>query len=448
MVWSDLTRLIRVTCGGLLIFGLSFAVWAADSGSTETTGLLAIPDYSAPLPVRSHLSGDWGGTRTQLAEKGVQLDVQWTQVGQALDGGSKSVGKYGGSLDYDLNLDLMKMGVLPGALIHIKGESRYGESVNAYSGLILPVNLDASVPTTTPADEPLAFALTDLNWIQFLNDHFALMIGKFDTFEGDGSEFASGRGVSQFMNFNLVYNGTTAMLPYCTLGAGVLVLPNKSITINSMVANLSDSSTTTGFEDFGEGWIWSSEMSVQYRLSELPGGVNIGAVFSFDGDFSRLDKRFTLTPGEGLNAPTEDSSWTTYMTGWQYLFVEDAVEGPVDAASGRPDHQGLGVFARLGFADEKTNPIELSSSIGLGGRGLLPGRDNDVFGVGYYYQNLSETRIGESLGYDTSSQGAEAFYNLALAESTTLGLDFQYVDSPAPDVRRALILGARMNILF
>jgi porin len=55
---------------------------------------------------------------------------------------------------------------------------------------------------------------------------------------------------------------------------------------------------------------------------------------------------------------------------------------------GAPHHEGIGLFARLGFADEQTNPIEWAVSGGIGGRGLVPGRHNDTFGLGYYYDSV------------------------------------------------------------
>ncbi len=40
------------------------------------------------------------------------------------------------------------------------------------------------------------------------------------------------------------------------------------------------------------------------------------------------------------------------------------------------------MLGRFGIADEETNPIESFYSIDIGGKGIIPGRDNDTFGVG------------------------------------------------------------------
>jgi len=46
--------------------------------------------------------------------------------------------------------------------------------------------------------------------------------------------------------------------------------------------NTADSSTTTGFDDFGKGVTWTTEADFQYRLGHLPGGMNLGGLWSFD----------------------------------------------------------------------------------------------------------------------------------------------------------------------
>jgi hypothetical protein len=47
--------------------------------------------------------------------------------------------RYGGSLDYLLQLDFDRMGVIPGVILKIRGESRYGETVNGVTGQFLPL---------------------------------------------------------------------------------------------------------------------------------------------------------------------------------------------------------------------------------------------------------------------------------------------------------------------
>ena len=46
-------------------------------------------------------------------------------------------GESSANLDYRLNLDLMRMGVVPGALVSVRGQSRFGGTVNEAARALL-----------------------------------------------------------------------------------------------------------------------------------------------------------------------------------------------------------------------------------------------------------------------------------------------------------------------
>jgi porin len=426
------------------------------SASTPTpTGLLPVPDYSADFWTRSFLTGDWGGVRTDLANKGIQIGVEWNQFVQGIaDGGRDQTTEYGANVDYTINLDLMRMRILPGALIRFRAESRYGESVNGAAGPILPVNTQALFPVTSKLDLDVGITITDLNYVQFFSPHFAVFFGKLDTLDGDPNEFASGRGTSQFMNANFIFNPALALrLPYSTLGAGVIWLPippgaKGGIGVSSTVMNTNDSSTKTGFDDFGKGSSWSTEADFTYQLRDLPGGMNVGGLYSFNQDFLHLNSRLVFQPGQGLVVPKQNSTWAVYWSGWQYLFVDDPGGKPPAPLQGQPKDRGIGLFARFGVADKETNPVEWAASGGIGGRGLIPTRDNDSFGIGYYYNSIQTLRISNILGIRDSSQGFEFFYNFAVTPAARVTFDVQVVESPSTRLDTATILGARATLDF
>lgn len=129
-----------------------------------TTGLLPIPNYSADLFHRSKLSGDWGGTRTDLANRGIQFEIDWTQYVQGVvDGGVDRTTQYGGHLDYLIRFDLKRMDLAPGILT-IRAETRYGNSVNSDVGTILPVNTTAAFPLTASLDDEVPITITNLSY--------------------------------------------------------------------------------------------------------------------------------------------------------------------------------------------------------------------------------------------------------------------------------------------
>lgn len=423
---------------------------APAAAPVKPEGVVPLMDYTGDLWTRQRLLGDLGGARTDWAKKGVQFDINFSQTLQSVvDGGLDTDTRYGGTLDYNLLLDLQRMGVLPGALIKFRAESRYGESVNDIVGTLLQANADAFFPITKTLDDDIPITITDLAYMQFVSEHVAFLVGKFDTIDSDPNEFASGRGTSQFMNVNFIFSPTIGLMaPYSTLGAGLIVHPSHAVAISSTVYNIKDSSTTSGFENIGEGAAWLTEAQFQYKLGTLPGGQNVGFGYAFDSDFANLGERFVFTPGEGLSPSTSDNTWAAYWSGWQYLWVKNPSDAPIHLTNGEPDRQGLGLFARTGFADQDTNPIEWSVSGGFGGKGIIPGRERDTFGVGYFHLKLQTGRLTDHTDADDKSQGFEAFYNVSITPATNLTFDVQLVESPLPDIDTSVILGVRLGLKF
>jgi porin len=413
-------------------------------------GLLPVPNYEGDLLKRPALTGDWGGARQEMAEKGVTFDVQWTDIYQGVTNGGIDEGWWnGGSVDYLAKIDLMQMGVVPGALVTARAESRYGNTVNGETGQLLPANFDSFSPLTSPTDQNVGLALTELNWTQFLSEQFGVIAGKITTVDSDPTEFASGRGRDQFMNTQLVFSPAIMLsVPYSTLAAGAIWLPTDRIMVTSLVMNTTDSSTTTGFADFDDGTTWATEADTQYRLGDLPGGMNAGAVLGFHGDYAQIGGRLQFTRGNGVSIENKDYTWAAYWSGWQYLYAQGERPKTIKAGDGRPDLQGVGLFARLGTADQDTNPVEFSASGGLGGRGLIPTRDDDSWGAGVFYSRLQKPRttpIQANL-LDDHTNGFEVFYNVAVLPSVALTLDAQWLRSAFNGIDDATVLGVRLNV--
>ena len=84
----------------IIVFSLfHLATFSVTAGAGEAP---SETPYSGDIWNRSTLTGDWGGLRNRLAEKGVTLDLSVTQIGQGVVGGGKSgVWQYGGRGDID-----------------------------------------------------------------------------------------------------------------------------------------------------------------------------------------------------------------------------------------------------------------------------------------------------------------------------------------------------------
>jgi len=340
----------------------------------------------------SKLTGDWYGRRIKLAENGITFNIDVVQTFQGiLDGGLQSDPKYGGSLDYWVNFDLGKMGLWPGAFVELRAESLFGESINFDTGSIIATNTDGFFPLP---DEHMT-TLSSVVFTQFLSENLAIFFGKIDTLGGDNNRFAGGRGKVNFMNQNFILNPVTLrVVPYSSLGGGLAIFfPDAAgknpATLSFTFIGADGQPDTAGWDDdFENGSVYAIEYVQPTRFFDLPGQQLFGAAYS-SKDFTALDqnRRTILLSLLGFGTlPKDEDSWCGYYNFHQYLVTEEDDET-----------QGFGLFGRFGIADDQTSPIEAFYSIGLGGKGIFDGRDNDTYGVGYYYMKLSSVHVTPDL---------------------------------------------------
>jgi len=412
-------------------------------------GLLPVPDYGGCWTRRPLLSGDWGGRRTRLARRGVTLRADWVQVAQGVvDGGSGERWAHTTNLDLYAAFDLARMGISPGGLVSARAQSRFGNTVNGDSGLLLPVHTYGYFPYTAVLDEDVPLALTEFNWLQMLSDEFGILLGKITTMSV-ANEFASGEGRTQFMNFQFIFPSVFAQIaPYSTLAAGIVWAPSPRVAVTSLLLNLEDASTGTGFDDFEKGQTWWTNVDLNYRVRGLPGGVTLGAGYAFNADFTVIGG-LNLDPGVVASIKTKSDTWAVFASAWQYLVSFEPVRD-IDPSNGRQDLRGLGAFAILGVGDESANPVQWSIAGGLSGRGLIPGRCNDTCGVGYFFNRRGDPLSGTALGrvLNGDSQGAEAYYRYAFTESIGVTVDAQWTGSGVRNVEDAFLLGVRLHVDF
>ena len=413
-------------------------------------GILPIPGYGDDLESRDYLTGDWNGKRTSWAnDNGFQWNIDtvtWTD--QALDGGTTDDLEFGGNLTYNLNWDLMRADILPGALLTLRAETRWGSSGMLNTGHAVPMNTAALTPTNyTDFDEGYGLALTQLSYLQMLSTKFGIIAGKLDLFgDGDTNEFATGRGRTQFMNWSLNYGTSQLLVPASTLGAGVVILPNPRLNIVSLLTSGTECVSSNCFKDLNDkGYVSITSVGYQYQLGGLPGGVTGNFIYLFDKDFIEFGSGLPVPPpGPGLGT-TKDHSWIAGGSFWQYISAREDHEGPLNLTNRQQDLAGWGIFGRLNFADDETNPWKTSVALGIGARGIFNGRPNDMFGVGYFYNKLTKKGLIEKLD---NGQGLEAYYNAAILPSVRFSTNLQWLKSLRPRVDDTFTLSMRLQVVF
>ncbi len=418
-------------------------------------GILPPVDYTGDLSSRAFLLGDWGSLRTDLAEKGIRFRGWLTpNLQRVTSGGSEDDTAFGASGDLWSALDLHKMGVIPGGLLTMRAEFDVGKSVVKSAGTILPPSYNAILPVSGETDRD-TLSLTSLYYTQFFGERFGFWFGRSDTHHNANlGEFAGLNpqvGNTQFQNFALTAIPVMPLSqPYVSsLGAGVFARPTKDLSLAAMVMDSREASQRSGLDDFGKDWNSFFAVNLQHRLSDLPGGQLLGYSYSWNGDYTKLESSQLQNLITGTPLQSESETWAVIYSAWQYLQVfEGDTSKPINLRDGRADHRGWGVFLMAGLADEDTNPVQWSLAGGVGGRGLLPTRPNDSFGIGYFFVDLKGGVVANLIGLKSAEQGMEIYYEAEITPWFHVTPDLQIVDPGLSASDTAVILGLRGNITF
>lgn len=425
--------------------------------------------YSGDFWSRSTLSGDWWGVRNQLAEKGVTVDMSLTQAAQGIVHGGKDTGwQYGGGRgDIILNLDTQKLGLWPGGFLNVEAEGNFIpedkllKSINGRTGALMSVYSSQLFPMPSGDN----FNLPALNFAQFLSPYFGLTIGKYATItsnSGDMNDFAHGKGDTNFMNTALNVNPILlTTVPYSTLGTGLIVLPTKDpkeAIASFMVLSSTGKASTSGFDDLdGNNLTFIGEGRLTTNFFGLTGHQLFGAAFS-NRKFSSIDQnaRFIFENGR---FEEEKGSWNIHYNFDQYLYEPKKGSG-----------EGIGIFGRFGASDGNPNFMHFFYSLGIGGKGVIPTRERDRYGFGFYYIDVNNPKLQglfRSIKLLRDEYGFEAFYNIAITPWLMLTPDIQVVRGAQKEqitIRRdllgipfiadrksigtATILGVRLQMVF
>jgi porin len=405
----------------------------------KTPRLVPWVDYSGGFFTRPALTGDWGGVRQHLMDKGLRFDVNLTQTYQGnVTGGTINRGYYQGGLRYELGLDTGYMGLWPGGMLTVRGETRYGKSDNFHTGSIMPVNTDSLYPV--PEEDTTC--LTELYYTQFFSPQLGFFAGRMSLrlptpFTGDET--------SQFMNTALFVPpvlGTT--FPLTTTAVGVIFIPTKWLEITTLVADSEGAANVTGFDP---DTVFTSGTSVvqiaQATIKPFDLSGHQGVIWSWS-DKNRIQfeqSAFAIIDAirqgntDVLGRSSDD--WTVNYTFDQYVYT----------LPDKPD-EGIGVFGYCGVGPGVVNPIRACYSLGVGGKGLIPGRATDTYGVGYYFINLTDElpRIIERRVED--EQGVELYYNIAVTPWLHVSPDLQFIDPARSKIDTTVVAGLRMKIDF
>ena len=275
-------------------------------------------------------------------------------------------------------------------------------------------------------------------WYQqaWLDGRVILRVGKVDltgTFECagcpvsfDGSLYANDE-TSQFLNAALINNPT---IPFPDNGLGVMLHtePVQGFYMSAGVADADADARESGFNTAFHGpdnFFGIFETGLVPRLGGMDGAYRVG--FWYDPQ-----------PKDCLTSGVKRDDMGMYVSCDQMVWKES----PEDPA----DTQGLGLFARWGYAHSDVAEVTRFWSVGGQYQGLCPGRDDDVLGVGVAQGRLS--RYARTTGRDAQETVFETYYNAKVTGWLNITGDVQYILNPGADasVSDAVVVGIRAQM--
>ena len=465
---------------GLWLAGCSWAV--ADPKDAVLLQPRDVSSAEADLWKRETLTGDWGGARSRLAEKGWELSTLYTGEFLAnVHGGARTGELYQGVMRSDLNLDIERAGGWQGGVFHASGLWIQGSEPNVRNDIAGMTGATFLEPSNISAFDTVR--LYEL-WLEqsFLEDRLSIRGGQLALDERlICSDYAcvfigATHGWPAFVSA-LIPSGGPA---YPIAGTGVMVTgrPNDQFELMGVVVDGDVGDQSTESRDgthFGMGHrngVLALFEAVWRRNHEkgaigLSGELKIGGWFhSGDFDDLRLDTLGRSLEDDGTLsglasngvARSHSGNGGFYFNVDQMLWREK-VEGD----------EGLALYCRIApWMPEDRNPVEFYAAGGLTYKGPLPNRDQDICGVAVSYVTVSD-RLKNlqrdantilALGGTPNTLGSgpvpdyemalEATYRFALAPWWSLQPDFQYIFHPGGSaaLKDAIVVGLRTQIAF
>lgn len=410
----------------------------------------------APNFKEDTLTGDWGGSRTKMNEKGMNWEIIYkADVLSNVSGGLTRSSKYMDNLDIKLEIDGEKAFGWAGgsALIYILGNQGGKLNTDNIGSFMGVDNIETNANTIKFYQALLGQRLFD--------DKLSILAGLYDF----NSEFYVTTSSALFLH--PVY-GIGVELAQTGLN-GPSIFPTTSLALRLR---------------------WEPDPLVSLQTAVLDGVSGnpnnpYGTHIRFDsGDGALLAAEFSLNPaisGTGLVAKQPEKNESKYeptskysIGVWRYTSKSDDLLAV--GSDGNPlqqtnqgiyalleqslfhekndPEQGLTMFIRGGVTRNSVNIADRFISAGLNYKGLLPGRDEDQFGIAFAKAYAGSKHKQSMMDSGTPCEDSETAFELTYRAQITPWLaiqpDIQFIMNPGldPNIKNTWVAGNRIEISF
>jgi porin len=424
---------------------------------------------------RTQLSGDWGGLRTDLTRHGFFFDLYSTSAYQNVAAGGLKTGAASiQNTQLSINVDTGRAGLWSGGVFHITLESRYGSSSpqNTFTvGYTVPQYTGLTIPGPFFVHNVLP---TEYFLFQSLTPKFAVLLGKANVLTHADQTFFGASYKYDFANLNFNKNPMALNFYNTTsLTAVGFWMPSKRLTVVAGVFDPNSEADNLATKAFDRVNVYGLTI-FSYKIGALPGQSWAQANWTNKPKIDLTSPFGQLSPlgvpqavGVLLGTPSAQAlpinykgkSWVTIGNVSQYLFVKDHPGAVAEKLGSGQPLRGIGLFGRIGYAPEETNPITRDASVALFANGLSDHRPNDSFGLGIYHNGISQplkhdiARLTGATATLKNEQGLEVFYGVAITPAMRVIPSYQHIWNPmtatvAKKERGADVFLLRLSLTF
>jgi len=260
---------------------------------------------------------------------------------------------------------------------------------------------------------------------------------------------------------------TLQQVPLSAFGGGVIALPRDDVILSALALDPNGTPTSDNVgKAFSNGVMVVGTGQLTVKPFGLVGHQNLGftwrdeEVLSLNQDPSNI-ARLLLTdrfprlanPGPvltgilqqtfpGLLIPAQPANRVSSSRSMNY-----GLDQYFWQPDGDPKH-GIGLFFNFGASDGNPNPIKYAFLAGIGGKGVIPGRADDAYGIGWARTQFSSNFVPflrQALNLGLKHEDAiEMYYNAALTPWLSATADLQIID---PGLKKTLNTPLQLPLL-
>jgi len=412
-----------------------------------------------------YMTGDWGGLRTELQNKGYDIQLEYVgEVGANLKGGynNDKTARYSDQFAIGTAFDLEKILGWHDAEAKLTITERSGRNIsNDRIG-------DPRAGTFSSSQEVWGrgqtWRLTQM-WVKqkYFDGALDIKVGRF----GEGEDFNSfpcdfqnlafcGSQVGNWVG-SIWYNWPVSQW---ALRVKYNLTPEFYAQVGVYEQNPSYLETGNGFKLSGsgtKGMILPVELVWSPKVNSLPGEYRLGYYYSTakaDDVYEGVNNQPAALTGEAFKS--HDSKHGFWVVAQQQLTAHNG-----DAS------RGLSVFANLTQHDKATNYVDNYQQIGFTYKGPFDARPKDDIGIGVarihvnndaqknrelanQIANISDYDNPAFLPIQRTEYNAEIYYGFHVTNWLTVRPNLQYVKHPGgvDQVENALVAGLKVQSVF